>query len=209
VPNAIRIEVGSTTRPAEKIDLHLYEVEPDGKLELLKSMLREEEGSFLVFLRTKHGADRLAKRLAQEGVKTTAIHGNRSQNQRNQSLRGFQEGYYRVLVATDVASRGIHVEGIAHVVNYDLPQAPDDFIHRVGRTGRAGARGTASTFASRSERAEVARIERAIKTQLVRRGVSAEIPREGSTLAPVIPIAPAFRRKPQGVRTFAPRRRRM
>jgi ATP-dependent RNA helicase RhlE len=209
VPNAIRIEVGSTTRPAEKIDLHLYEVEPDGKLELLKSMLREEEGSFLVFLRTKHGADRLSKRLAQEGVKTTAIHGNRSQNQRNQSLRGFQEGYYRVLVATDVASRGIHVDGIAHVVNYDLPQAPDDFIHRVGRTGRAGARGTASTFASRSERAEVARIERTINTQLVRRGVSAEIPREESTLAPVIPIAPAFRRKPQGVRTFAPRRRRM
>jgi ATP-dependent RNA helicase RhlE len=208
VRNAIRIEVGSTTQPVEKIDLHLYEVEPDRKLGLLKSMLREEEGSFLVFLRTKHGADRLSKRLAQEGVKTAVIHGNRSQNQRNQALRGFQEGFYRVLVATDVAARGIHVEGIAHVVNYDLPQAPGDFIHRVGRTGRAGAGGTASTFASRSERAEVAHIERTIKMQLVRRGVSADIPREGSTLAPVIPIAPPFRRKPQRVRAFAARLQR-
>ncbi len=207
-PNAIRIEVGSTTKPVDKIDLHLYEVEPDRKLELLKSMLREEQGSFLVFSRTKHGADRLSKRLAQDGIKSTAIHGNRSQNQRNQSLKGFQDGYYRVMVATDVAARGIHVEGIAHVVNYDLPQVPEDFIHRVGRTGRAGARGTASTFASRSERAEVARIERTIQMPLVRRGVSADIPREERSLAPVIPIAPAFRRTSQRVRTFAPRLRR-
>jgi ATP-dependent RNA helicase RhlE len=118
-------------------------------------MLRQHEGSFLVFARTKHGAERLAKRLAIDGVKTAAIHGDRSQNQRNQALKGFQDGYYRVLVATDVAARGIHVEGIAHVVNYDLPQAPEDFIHRVGRTGRAGARGTASTFATRVERSDI------------------------------------------------------
>src|SRR5579872_2356530 len=208
VRNAVRIAVGSTTKPIEKVDLHLYKVEQDRKLGLLEQMLRQEDGSFLVFARTKHGADRLSKTLAREGVKTTAIHGNRSQNQRNQALRGFQEGYYRVLVATDLAARGIHVEGIAHVVNYDLPQVPEDFIHRVGRTGRAGARGTASTFASRSERAEVARIERTLKTQLVRRGVSADIPREEKTLAPVIPIAPALDRRVQRVRTFAPRARR-
>ena len=208
VRNAIRIEVGSTTQPAEKVDLHLYEVEPDRKLGLLQTMLREEDGSFLVFARTKRGADRLSKTLARDGVKTATIHGNRSQNQRNQALRGFQEGSYRVLVATDLAARGIHVEGIAHVVNYDLPQVPEDFIHRVGRTGRAGARGTATTFASRSERSEVARIERTLKTQLVRRGVSADIPREKSTLAPVIPIAPALDRRVQRVRTFAPRARR-
>ena len=115
-------------------------------LDLLETMLRREDGSFLVFARTKRGADRLAKKLAVQGVKTTAIHGDRSQNQRNQALRGFQEGHYRVLVATDVAARGIHVDGISHVVNYDLPQVPEDFIHRVGRTGRAGAHGTASTF---------------------------------------------------------------
>ena len=147
VRNAVRVEVGSTTKPIEKVELHLYEVEQDRKLSLLEQMLRQEEGSFLVLARTKRGADRLSKKLSREGVKTAAIHGDRSQNQRNQALRGFQDGYYRVLVATDVAARGIHVEGIAHVVNYDLPQVPEDFIHRVGRTGRAGARGTASTLA--------------------------------------------------------------
>ncbi len=179
VRNAVRIEIGSTTRPVETVDLHLYEVEQDGKLALLQKMLREEEGSFLVFARTKRGAERLAKRLALDGAKAAAIHGDRSQNQRNQALRGFQEGTYRVLVATDVAARGIHVEGIAHVVNYDLPQAPEDFIHRVGRTGRAGAAGTASTFAMRSERGEVARIERTLSTRLIRQGVAAELERDG------------------------------
>jgi ATP-dependent RNA helicase RhlE len=142
------------------VDLHFYEVEQDRKLELLQGMLREEDGSFLVFARTRHGADRLAHKLAKQGVKTAAIHGDRSQNQRNQALHKFQEGYYRVLVATDVAARGIHVDGIAHVVNYDLPQVPEDFIHRVGRTGRAGARGKASTFGTRSERSSVAQIKR-------------------------------------------------
>ena len=132
---------------------------------LLRLMLAEEPGSFLVFARTKHGADRLARKLAREGFKAAAIHGDRSQNQRNQALSGFQAGSYRVLVATDVAARGIHVEGIAQVVNFDLPQVPEDFIHRVGRTGRAGARGTASTFATRAERREIAHIERALGMQ--------------------------------------------
>src|SRR5579872_5856182 len=178
VRNAVRIAIGSTTKPIEKVDLHLYEVEQDRKLGLLESMLRQEDGSFLVFARTKHGVDRLSKKLSRGGVKTAAIHDDRSQNQRNQALRGFQEGYYRFLVATDVAARGIHVEGISHVVNYDLPQVPEDFIHRVGRTGRAGARGTASTFATRSERSEIARIEKTLNTPLIRRGVSADIARE-------------------------------
>ncbi|MEI9971946.1 MAG: DEAD/DEAH box helicase [Ignavibacteriota bacterium] len=122
VPNAVRVEVGSSTRPVEQVDLRLYEIEPNQKLPLLESMLQTETGSFLVFARTKHGADRLAKQLAKSGAKTATIHGDRSQNQRNQALKGFQDGYYRVLVATDVAARGIHVEGISHVVNYDLPQ---------------------------------------------------------------------------------------
>lgn len=205
VRNAVRIEVGSTIKPVEQVDLHLYEVEQDRKLGLLQTMLREEDGSFLVFARTKRGADRLSKRLSQEGVKATAIHGDRSQNQRNQALRGFQEGQYRVLVATDVAARGIHVEGISHVVNYDLPQVPEDFIHRVGRTGRAGARGTASTFATRSERAEVAHIERTLTTRLIRQPLSNEIPREQRAGAPVIVMpspAPARQRR---ARTFGPK----
>jgi ATP-dependent RNA helicase RhlE len=167
----VRVMIGSTTKPAEHIDLHVYEVEQDHKLPLLEKMLKSERGSFLVFARTKHGADRLAKKLARGGAKATSIHGDRTQGQRNRALRGFQEGEYRVLVATDVAARGIHVEGIAHVVNYDLPQVPEDFIHRVGRTGRAGARGTASTFGTRSERGEIGKIERLLDMRLTRRAV--------------------------------------
>jgi len=182
VPNAVRVEVGSTTKPTDSVDLYHYEVEGDRKLALLEKMLREEQGSFLVFARTRHGAERLARKLAPE-FKVAAIHGDRSQNQRNQALKGFQEGYYRVLVATDVAARGIDVEGISHVVNYDLPQAPEDFIHRVGRTGRAGARGTASTFSTPSERSEIARIEKLIGMRMKRRAVAG--------LAEIVEIRPA------------------
>jgi ATP-dependent RNA helicase RhlE len=208
VKNPVRIEVGSITKPVDKIDLHVYEVEADRKLGLLQSMLRDEKGSFLVFARTKHGADKLAKKLATGGFKTATIHGNRTQNQRNQALSGFQDGYYRVLVATDIAARGIHVEGIAHVVNYDLPQAPEDFIHRAGRTGRAGATGTASTFASRGERADIARIERIIATKLVRREVPADVAREQKTVGGVnvIPFTPP---PPQRhIRSFGPNKGR-
>ena len=197
VPNAVRVEVGSTTRPVDQIDLHHYEVDGNAKLPLLEKLLRDEPGSFLVFARTKHGADRLAHKLSRE-FKTAAIHGDRSQNQRNQALKGFQDGYYRVLVATDVAARGIHVEGISHVVNYDLPQVPEDFVHRVGRTGRAGARGTASTFSTRLERSEIARIEKAIGMRMTRRAAPG--------LAEIVEIKPAA---PRFVfKSRMPRRRR-
>jgi ATP-dependent RNA helicase RhlE len=205
VRNAVRIEVGSTNKPVEQVDLHLYEVEQDRKLGLLQMMLREEDGSFLVFARTKHGVDRLSKKLSRDGVKSAAIHGDRSQNQRNQALRGFQDGQYRVLVATDVAARGIHVEGISHVVNYDLPQVPEDFIHRVGRTARAGARGTASTFATRAERSDVAHIERTLTTRLIRRPVSNDVPREQKATAPVIVMPSATPAHQRLSRSFAPR----
>jgi ATP-dependent RNA helicase RhlE len=207
VRNAVRIEVGATNKPVEQVDLHLYEVEQDRKLGLLQMMLRDEEGSFLVFARTKHGVDKLAKKLSRDGVKTAAIHGDRSQNQRNQALRGFQDGQYRVLVATDVAARGIHVEGISHVVNYDLPQVPEDFIHRVGRTARAGARGTASTFATRAERTEIAHIERTLTTRLIRRPVASEIPREVKTSAPVIVMPSASPSRQGFARSFGPKTR--
>jgi len=174
----VRIAIGSTTKTADNVDLHVYEIEQDRKLALLNHLIAQERGSFLVFSRTKHGADRLAKKLAASGAKIACIHGGRTQAQRNQALKGFQENYYRVLVATDVAARGIHVDGIAHVVNYDLPQVPEDFIHRVGRTGRAGGKGTASTFATRKERDEIRRIERTIKMQLMKQIVPADLPRE-------------------------------
>ncbi|MCU0245590.1 MAG: DEAD/DEAH box helicase [Bryobacter sp.] len=181
----VRISVGSTTKPHEHIELHVYEIETDRKLGLLNHLLEGQEGSFLVFSRTKHGADRLAKKLDRTGVKATSIHGDRSQSQRNQALRGFQQGHFRVLVATDVAARGIHVDHIAHVVNFDLPQAPEDFIHRVGRTGRAGSRGTASTFATRSERSSIRRIENTLRVRLERRDVHHSIAREEREAEPV------------------------
>jgi ATP-dependent RNA helicase RhlE len=205
VPNGVRIQVGSTTKPPDQVRLQMYEVEQDGKLGLLESMLRREEGSFLVFARTRRGADRLSKRLAAQGVKTAAIHGDRSQNQRNQALRGFQDGAYRVLVATDVAARGIHVDGISHVVNYDLPQLPEDFVHRVGRTGRAGAEGTATTFSTRSERGEIARIERTLGIRLIRLR-STEAGCEPAESAPVVEID-ARAGTPRHWRSFGPSRR--
>src|SRR6266852_5126275 len=211
VKNPVRVSIGSTTKPVDQVNLRLYEVEQDRKLGLLQLMLKEEEGSFLVFARTKHGADRLAKKLVNSSVKATRIHGDRTQSQRNQALSGFQQGQYRVMVATDVAARGIHVEGIAHVVNYDLPQAPEDFIHRVGRTGRAGAQGTASTFGTRSERGEIRRIERALNIQLTRSPVSADVQQEQKHAAnviemPVVRFAGKNSRKPSSFRFKSSRR---
>ena len=179
VNDPLRVAIGAMTKPMDRIDLHVYEVEQDRKLGLLETLLRQETGSFLVFARTKHGTDRLARRLSASGFDAARIHGDRTQGQRNQALAGFKRGDYRVLVATDLAARGIHVDDIAHVVNYDLPQVPEDFIHRVGRTGRAGARGTASTFATRGERGDIRKIEAAMKTRLTPRKVTPrELPRE-------------------------------
>ena len=206
--NPVRIAVGSTTKPAEHIDLHVYEVEQDRKLGLLEKMLQEERGSFLVFARTKHGADRLAKKLVRGGSKAAAIHGDRTQSQRNLALLGFQQGSYRVLVATDVAARGVHVEGIAHVVNYDLPQVPEDFIHRVGRTGRAGLRGTATTFSTQSERGEIRKIERLLDMQLTRRPVPSGLEREArATISEPSEQPRAHHMRSFSTKSFAPKSR--
>jgi ATP-dependent RNA helicase RhlE len=128
-------------------------------------MLREETGTFLVFSRTKHGADRISKKLERLGHDVDVIHGDRSQSQRTAALKGFSTGKHRVLVATDVAARGIDVQDIAHVVNYDLPNASDDFVHRIGRTGRAGASGVATTFVMPQERSDARKMERELKVK--------------------------------------------
>ncbi|MBI4874720.1 MAG: DEAD/DEAH box helicase [Acidobacteria bacterium] len=164
----VRVEIGSTSQPIDQVRLQWFEVASDQKADLLHDLLGRETGTFLVFARTKHGTERLAKRLVRGGHEAAMIHGDRSQSQRTAALRGFQSGRYRVLVATDIAARGVHVDNIAHVVNYDLPQAPEDFIHRVGRTGRASARGVASTFASRQESGEIRKLERALKLKMER-----------------------------------------
>jgi ATP-dependent RNA helicase RhlE len=164
--NPTRIEIGSVTKPAENVELRAFSVDADKKQELLEHLLNAEKGSFLVFVRTKHGADRVAQRLTRSGHAATRIHGDRSQSQRNQALRNFSEGRHRVLVATDVAARGIDVANVAHVVNYDLPKVAEDFVHRVGRTGRASAKGIASTFAGPAERKDLLKIERVLAIQM-------------------------------------------
>jgi ATP-dependent RNA helicase RhlE len=166
--NPARIEIGSVLKPAESVELRTFEVEQNKKQELLEHLLEAEQGSFLVFVRTKHGADRVARRLTRSGWSATQIHGDRSQSQRNSALRSFSEGRHRVLVATDVAARGIDVANVAHVVNYDLPKVAEDFVHRVGRTGRASANGVASTFAAPAERGELRKIERTLSIQMKR-----------------------------------------
>jgi len=171
--NPTRIEIGSVLKPAENVELRTFEVEPDKKQELLEHLLDAEQGSFLVFVRTKHGADRVARRLVRSGHKATQIHGDRTQSQRNQALRSFSEGHHRILVATDVAARGIDVANVAHVINFDMPKVAEDFVHRVGRTGRASAHGVASTFAGPAERGDLRKIERTLSIQMKRFRVSA------------------------------------
>jgi len=160
--NPVRLEFGSTLKPSENVKLQAFEVSVTEKQEMLHYLLRKEPGRVLVFARTKRGADRIAKSLSHRGVNATTIHGDRSQSQRIAALTGFQQGRFRVLVATDVASRGIHVEEIAHVINYDLPEVAENFIHRVGRTGRAGRRGLASTLFAPDQRTELFQLERTL-----------------------------------------------
>jgi ATP-dependent RNA helicase RhlE len=162
----VRVEIGSVLKPAENIELRTFEVAADKKQELLEHLLEADKGSFLVFVRTKHGADRVARRLVRAGHSATQIHGDRSQSQRNAALRSFSEGRHRVLVATDVAARGIDVANVAQVINFDLPKMAEDFVHRVGRTGRASAHGVASTFAAPAERGELRKIEKTLSLHM-------------------------------------------
>jgi ATP-dependent RNA helicase RhlE len=167
--NPIRVALGSVLKPAESVELKAYEVRPGEKLNVLRQLLYAEKGQTLIFTRTKRGAERLAKELMRDGFAAAMIHGDRSQSQRNGALGGFQDGRFQVLVATDVASRGLHVDDVAHVINYDVPKMAEDFIHRVGRTGRAGLQGRASTLAAGTEVLELRQIERTLKLKMERK----------------------------------------
>jgi ATP-dependent RNA helicase RhlE len=175
----VRVALGSTSKPADTVELQAFEVPQAEKSEVLRQLLYAEKGQTLVFARTKHGTERLAKNLLRDGFAATMIHGDRSQSQRTGALSGFEQGKFQILVATDVASRGIHVSNIAHVINYDLPQIPEDFIHRVGRTGRMGLAGRASTLVSGAEIPELRSMERALKLKIARKQVKA-----GGRIAP-------------------------
>ena len=166
--NPVRLTFGSTLKPSENVRLQALEVAAQGKAQALRRLLKSETGQCLVFARTKRGAEKVASQLNREGIRATVIHGDRSQSERTAALRAFQQGRYRVLVATDLASRGIHVENIAHVINYDLPEVAENFIHRVGRTGRAGNRGTASTLFLGEQRSDLLELERQLGIRLER-----------------------------------------
>jgi ATP-dependent RNA helicase RhlE len=168
----VRIALGSVLKPAESVSLEAYEVRPSEKLDVLRQLLYEEKGQTLIFTRTKRGAQRLAKELERDGFSAAMIHGDRTQSQRNAALSGFQEGRHQVLVATDIASRGLHCDDVAHVINYDLPKMAEDFIHRVGRTGRAGSQGRASTLVTGVEVLDLRNIERTLKLRIERKQVN-------------------------------------
>jgi ATP-dependent RNA helicase RhlE len=170
----VRVALGSISKPADTVELTAFEVPLAEKSEVLRQLLYAEKGQTLIFARTKRGTERLAKTLVRDGFSAAMIHGDRTQSQRTGALHGFDQGKFQVLVATDVASRGIHVNNVAHVINYDLPQAPEDFIHRVGRTGRMGSAGRASTLVSGMEIGELRSIERALKLKIVRKRVDRE-----------------------------------
>jgi ATP-dependent RNA helicase RhlE len=165
--NPATVSVTPTASTAEKVSQWVLHVQTNNKRNLLAEVLRDRAmARVLVFTRTKHGANRVAEHLNRGGVCTEAIHGNKSQSARERALAGFKKGNVRVLVATDIASRGIDVDGITHVINFELPNEPESYVHRIGRTGRAGAAGIALSFCDPSERTFLRDIERLTRARL-------------------------------------------
>src|SRR5882672_9273430 len=164
------VQIGRRANPAETVTQFAYEVRPHLKSALLLHLLSDPKfDTVLVFTRTKRGADKIARRLESSGIKTGTIHSNRSQNQRLRALKDFKSGAVRVLVATDIAARGIDVDGISHVVNYDFPMHSEDYVHRIGRTGRAHAIGDAISFITPEDHGPLRSLERFIGRGIVRK----------------------------------------
>jgi ATP-dependent RNA helicase RhlE len=183
------IQIGRRANPAETVTQFIYEVPKHLKPALLLHLLRDPKmDTVLVFSRMKHSADRIARNLESKGIKTAALHSNRSQNQRLKALKDFKSGAVRVLVATDIAARGIDVEGISHVVNYDFPMHSEDYVHRIGRTGRAHAVGEAISFVTSEDRDELRALERFIGRGIVRK--KAEGFNYAASAPPMAPEAP-------------------
>ncbi|WP_457651436.1 DEAD/DEAH box helicase [Rhodocaloribacter sp.] len=164
------IEVGERRNPAETVTQQVCLVQPDRKMDLLFHLLQTESmDNVLIFSRTKHRADRIKRKLGQRGFSATVLHSNRSQSQRQRALSGFKNGQFQIMVATDIAARGIDVESISHVINYDTPNQAEDYIHRIGRTGRARTTGDAITFVAADERSYLRQIERHTGQRLTRK----------------------------------------
>ncbi|MEN9459055.1 MAG: hypothetical protein RL135_1649, partial [Bacteroidota bacterium] len=165
--NPAKVEVTPVSSTVEKIEQAVYFVEKENKKHLLNELLKDQQiQTALVFTRTKHGADKVVKDLTKQGITAEAIHGNKSQNARQRALTNFKAGSTRILVATDIAARGIDIDLLSHVFNYELPNVPETYVHRIGRTGRAGASGMAVSFCDGEERAYLKDIQKLIKIQL-------------------------------------------
>ncbi|MDB6056737.1 MAG: helicase [Verrucomicrobiales bacterium] len=182
--NPKMVQIGRRSNPAETVTQLVYEVTKGAKTSLLLHLLREPQMNMvLIFSRMKHAADRLARQLEQSGIRTATLHSNRSQSQRLRALKDFKSGAVRVLVATDIAARGIDVDGISHVINYDFPMHVEDYVHRIGRTGRANAIGDAISFVTPEDHGELRAVERFIGRGIIRKraegfNYSATQPRE-------------------------------
>jgi ATP-dependent RNA helicase RhlE len=172
----VRVEIAKSGTTAENIEHELFVVRKDQKLSLLKKLLQDYKGSVLIFIRVKHGARKICMNLKDIGISAAEIHSNRSQNQRKEALEGFKNGKYRVLVATDIASRGIDVKNIELVINYDLPEQAEDYVHRIGRTGRAGMSGKAISFATPEQGQVVREIEMLTRINLPISQLPANLP---------------------------------
>ena len=169
--NPQRVSIG-IARPAHTVSHTLYPVPPHLKKDLLLRLLKETDTkSVLIFTRTKHRAQRLSKQLNQKGYNATSLHGNRSQNQRTSALKGFKKGQFEIMVATDIAARGLDIENISHVINFDMPDTPDAYIHRIGRTGRAKRAGEAYTLYSPDDLDMVRKIERIMGSKIAQQTI--------------------------------------
>ena len=187
----LEVSVAPRNVATNNVNQYIIPVDKARKLELLQSLLKDDSWfQVLVFSRTKHGADKLVKKLLKNNISAAAIHGNKTQSQRTQTLKAFKQNKVRVLVATDIAARGIDVQNLSHVINFDLPQVSEDYVHRIGRTGRAGASGEAISLVSADEAEILFSIEKLLKTRLKREEI------EGFEPTHSVPEGPK-RKKPQ------------
>lgn len=208
------IQIGKPRNPIETITQHIYPVRKEQKMDLLVHMLRTSQMySVLVFSRTKHGADKINRRLKAAGIESVSIHSGRTQGQRLLALEGFRKAKYQVMVATDIAARGIDIEGISHVINFDVPAYAEDYVHRIGRTGRASATGDAITFVSYDEQRHLRQIENFIGRDLKQEKYEGFAYQQSDTVEPhhfgkSTPVRQMTMKPSAGHRMPAPRRRR-
>ncbi len=193
----LRIEVAPAGTAAEKVEQELFIVRREEKLPLLGSILQEQKGSVLIFSRTKYGARKITRAVQSMGHSAAEMHANRSQSQRKEALEGFKSGKYRILVATDIASRGIDVSNITVVINFDLPDDPSDYVHRIGRTARAGKEGRAISFATPEQTSNIRDIERLIRAPIRRRSSSVTVHPTLPTHTAPTPSAPPHHSGPR------------